>query len=75
MDINIVRESVMLLGFGAFIGIVVWAYGPGRKSHFERAALCVFQDDERDACSVAEALAPARRPGAQPRALHAGEDD
>ena len=63
MDINIVRESVMLLGFGAFVGIVVWAYGAGRKSRFERAALSVFEDDERDALSVAEVVARARRTG------------
>ena len=63
MDINIVREAVLLLGLGAFIGIVLWAYGSGRKSRFERAASTVFQDDAHDASSVAQALARARRTG------------
>jgi len=56
MDVNIVREAVMLLGLGVFIGILCWAYGPRRKAHFERAAVSLFQDDERDARSVAEAV-------------------
>jgi cbb3-type cytochrome oxidase subunit 3 len=58
MDINIVREAVLLLGFAAFIGIVCWAYGSGRKSHFERAAVSVFEDDERDAMSIAKRTRP-----------------
>jgi len=63
MDVNIVRELVMVFGFCAFIGVAVWAYGPGRKSRFERAALSVFQDDDRDALSVAEMVVRARRTG------------
>lgn len=63
MDINIVREAVLLLGLGAFIGIACWAYGSGRKSRFERAAATVFEDEERDAMSIAQALARARRSG------------
>jgi cbb3-type cytochrome oxidase subunit 3 len=57
MDVNIVREAVLLAGFAAFSGIVCWAYGPARKARFERAARAVFDDDERDAQSVAQARA------------------
>jgi cytochrome c oxidase cbb3-type subunit 4 len=63
MDINVLRETLLLLGLGAFVGIVLWAYGSGRKSRFERAASIVFQDDAHDALSVAQALARARRTG------------
>jgi cbb3-type cytochrome oxidase subunit 3 len=63
MDIDMLREAVLLLGLCAFVGIVLWAYGPGRRSRFERAASTVFQDDAHDAFSVAQALAHARRTG------------
>ena len=63
MDLNIVREAVLLLGLGAFIGIVCWAYGSGRKSRFEHAAAAVFEDEEHDALSIAQVLARARRTG------------
>jgi cbb3-type cytochrome oxidase subunit 3 len=63
MDINIVREAVLLLGLGAFFGIVCWAYGSGRKLRFEQAAATVFDDEEHDALSVVHALARARRTG------------
>lgn len=61
MDINIVREAILLLGLGAFVGIVCWAYGSGRKSRFEHAAATVFEDEALDAVSVAQTLARARR--------------
>ena len=63
MDINLVREAVLLLGLGAFVGIACWAYAPRSRARFERAATSVFQDDERDALSVARVLARARRAG------------
>jgi cbb3-type cytochrome oxidase subunit 3 len=63
MDINIVRETVLALGFAAFVGIVWWDYGAGRKARFDRAANAVFEDDERDALSVSQALVRARRTG------------
>jgi cytochrome c oxidase cbb3-type subunit 4 len=63
MDVNIVREAALVAGLAAFAGIVWWAYGPARKARFERAAKVLFDDDERDAQSVAQALARARRIG------------
>ena len=61
MDINLIRETVLVLALASFVGIVAWAYAPRRRSRFEEAAACVFQDDEHDALSVAHARA-ARSP-------------
>ena len=35
-DINLLRTLVTLCAFTTFIGIVCWAYAPGRKQRFER---------------------------------------
>jgi cytochrome c oxidase cbb3-type subunit 4 len=64
MDINILREMVLVLALIAFVGIVWWAYGAGRRKRFERDALSVFDDDEHDAATRAELTsANARRNG------------
>jgi cytochrome c oxidase cbb3-type subunit 4 len=47
MDINDLRSAITVLSLIAFIGIVVWAYGPGRKRQFEEAAMLPFTEDER----------------------------
>jgi len=49
MDINLLREGVMIVGLLAFGGIVWWAYAPSRKGRFERDARAMFDDDARDA--------------------------
>jgi len=49
MDINVVREVVMVVGLVAFLSIVWWAYAPSRRNRFERDGLSVFDDDARDA--------------------------
>ncbi len=46
MDINVLREAVLLLALAAFGGVVWWAYGPSRKSWFERAAISVLEDHD-----------------------------
>ncbi len=46
MDINTIRTMVTLAAFGAFLGIVWWAYGPSRRERFERDARMVFDDSE-----------------------------
>jgi len=46
MDINLVRSLVTLAAFAAFLGIVWWAYAPGRKERFERDARLPFEDGE-----------------------------
>ncbi|RPI42558.1 MAG: cbb3-type cytochrome c oxidase subunit 3 [Betaproteobacteria bacterium] len=44
MDINILREAVLILALAAFIGVVWWAYGPSRKERFERAGASVLEE-------------------------------
>lgn len=46
MDINLLRGLVTIAALVAFLGIVVWAYTPGRKHRFERDALLPFGEDE-----------------------------
>jgi len=53
MDINVVREVVMVLSVLVFAGIVWWAYGPSRRARFDRAAVSVLEDDEADAATRA----------------------
>ena len=47
MDINDFRSAFTVLSLIAFIGIVVWAYGSGRKREFEEAAMLPFTEDDR----------------------------
>ena len=60
MEINTVREIALLLALAAFACIVFWAYGPARRKRFERDALSIFDDDERDAATRAQ-LTPGRK--------------
>lgn len=58
MDLERWIGSVMtVIAFSAFVGIVIWAYGRGRKRAFDEAANAPFAlpDDER---------APRARPNA-----------
>ena len=48
MDINIFRIVATVGGLIGFVGILVWAYLPGRKEQFDEAArLPFFADQER----------------------------
>jgi cytochrome c oxidase cbb3-type subunit IV len=47
MDINVVREVVTVVSFGAFVAIVAWAVFPGNKRRFDEAALLPFDEDEK----------------------------
>ena len=53
MDINLLRSLITVLSLVAFLGIVLWAYGPGRRERFDEAARLPFADDE-----IAERSAP-----------------
>ena len=44
VDINTLRSLVTGLSFILFIGILVWAYRPARKSGFDEAAQLPFVD-------------------------------
>ncbi|MDI6745700.1 MAG: cbb3-type cytochrome c oxidase subunit 3 [Rhodocyclaceae bacterium] len=46
MDINDLRSLFTVLVFGAFIGIVAWAYSSKRKQAFDEAARLPLDDDE-----------------------------
>jgi cbb3-type cytochrome oxidase subunit 3 len=59
MDINVLREIVLLLAVAAFGGVVWWAYSPSRQTRFDRAAMSILHDDDR------ETLDDAKRPVTQ----------
>ena len=64
MDVELLRETVLVLALIAFGGIVWWAYAPSRSGRFERDALSVFDDESADAATQAElARVDARRKG------------
>jgi cytochrome c oxidase cbb3-type subunit IV len=46
MDINLIRSLVTVAGFIGFVGILVWAYLPGRKEQFDEAARLPFSADQ-----------------------------
>jgi len=45
MDINLMRSLITVVLFVAFIGIVVWAWGKGRRADFDAAARLPLDDD------------------------------
>ncbi|RPJ46601.1 MAG: cbb3-type cytochrome c oxidase subunit 3 [Betaproteobacteria bacterium] len=45
MDINLMRSVITVVLFVAFIGIVVWAWGKGRRADFDAAARLPLDDD------------------------------
>jgi cytochrome c oxidase cbb3-type subunit IV len=42
LDINSLRSLVTALSFVLFVGILVWAYRPARKTEFDEAAQLPF---------------------------------
>lgn len=46
MDINILRSLVTTSSFILFVGILVWAYRPARKTGFDEAAQLPFINDQ-----------------------------
>lgn len=46
MDINLLRSLVTVVSVVTFLGIVVWAFGAGRRERFDEAAHLPFADDE-----------------------------
>ena len=46
MDINLLRSLVTVVSLVSFVGIVVWAFGTGRRERFDEAAHLPFADDE-----------------------------
>ena len=46
IDINSLRSVVTAFSFALFIGILVWAYRPARKTGFDEAAQLPFAADK-----------------------------
>mgnify|MGYP000402403114 CR=1 FL=1 len=46
MDINIVRETVTLVCFVIFVGIVLWAWSGDNRERFEEAARLPLDDEQ-----------------------------
>ena len=45
MDINLMRSVITAVLFVVFIGIVLWAWGKGRRADFDAAARLPLDDD------------------------------
>ena len=45
MDLNFLRSLVTVAAFIAFVGILVWAYWPSKKSQFDEAAQLPFKSE------------------------------
>ena len=46
MDVNTLRSLVTAFSFVLFVGILVWAYRPARKTGFDEAAQLPFAIDQ-----------------------------
>lgn len=46
MDINTLRIIITLTTFGAFLGIVFWAYRPSRKDRLESIGRSILEDPD-----------------------------
>ena len=46
MDVNTLRSFVTAFSFVLFVGILVWAYRPARKTEFDEAAQLPFVLDQ-----------------------------
>lgn len=45
MDVNLMRSIITTVLFVVFIGIVLWAWGKGRRADFDAAARLPLDDD------------------------------
>jgi cbb3-type cytochrome oxidase subunit 3 len=46
MDLNLLRALLTVIAFAAFLGIVAWAYAPGRRSRLEAEGRRILEDRE-----------------------------
>ena len=46
MDLNLLRIIVTLAAFAAFLGIVLWAFGPWSREKLERHGRSILEDGE-----------------------------
>jgi cbb3-type cytochrome oxidase subunit 3 len=45
MDINALRIAITLAALAAFLGVVWWAYAPGRKASLESQARSILEEE------------------------------
>lgn len=45
LDINTVREAVLLISFALYVGIVVWAWSANKRADFAQAAELPLKTD------------------------------
>jgi cbb3-type cytochrome oxidase subunit 3 len=46
VDINLLRIAITLAAFGAFLGIVWWAYAPARRGRLESQGRSILHEDD-----------------------------
>ena len=44
MDVNTIRILVTLIALAAYVGIVLWAYAPGRKPRLDAEARRILNE-------------------------------
>ena len=58
MEIDIMRSALTVLSFVTFLGVVVWAYAPTRRSRFDHDAMMPFSHQEPAAsCNLSSGAA------------------
>lgn len=45
MEFSTVHSILTVILFVGFVGLIIWAYGKGRKKDFDEAANLVFDDE------------------------------
>lgn len=45
LDINTLREAVLLVSFALYVGIVAWAWSANKRADFAQAAELPFKTD------------------------------
>ena len=58
-DLNMLRATVTVLSFGAFLAIVWWAMSRRNQAAFDEAAQLPFVEDETALAQRARAASPA----------------
>jgi cytochrome c oxidase cbb3-type subunit 4 len=47
MEFSTVHSILTVILFVGFVGLIIWAYGKGRKKDFDEAANLVFDDEPK----------------------------
>lgn len=63
MSLETLRIIIMLVSLSAFLGVVLWAFGPRSKQRFDEAANLPFADDDMQQRTVNKTKLPHNRNG------------